>query len=322
MKKLENLSWQPSWVTHLGCLKGCLDYLGSDLSPAWLWGGTGHAFFINIHPVICPSGPTAWKTGIIHKLGKNVGYEVECILGFKQNGDFQEKQQLAWDAIRQAIDNGLPCFGWELDVPEYYVIYGYDDVGYHFKGPGCDEGKGPYPWEKLGDTGIGVTEAYVVKSGTPADDAQTVKEALHFAIEASRSPEDYIHPGYKAGLPGYDLWLSAFAEKKAEGFGTSYNAAVWSECRTLAAEFLREAKSRLDGNAGSSFDAAIASYATVAQNLQIVAETFPFLSTSDEQKDANVKDPKCVEKAVACLQEARRAEAAGLESLKQIIAEL
>jgi len=27
MKKLENLRWVPSWVTHLGCLKGCLEVM-------------------------------------------------------------------------------------------------------------------------------------------------------------------------------------------------------------------------------------------------------------------------------------------------------
>jgi len=48
MKILENLRWQPRNVTHLGCIKGCLDYLGMDVSEPWLYGGTGHAFVINI----------------------------------------------------------------------------------------------------------------------------------------------------------------------------------------------------------------------------------------------------------------------------------
>ena len=48
MKKLEHLRWKPHWVTHLGCIKGCLNYLGIEVSDAWLYGGTGHAFVINI----------------------------------------------------------------------------------------------------------------------------------------------------------------------------------------------------------------------------------------------------------------------------------
>ena len=48
MKKLEDLRWNPRYVTHLGCIKGCLNYLGIEVSDAWLYGGTGHAFVINI----------------------------------------------------------------------------------------------------------------------------------------------------------------------------------------------------------------------------------------------------------------------------------
>lgn len=32
MKKLDNLKWVPRWVSHLGCIKGCLDYLGLDVT--------------------------------------------------------------------------------------------------------------------------------------------------------------------------------------------------------------------------------------------------------------------------------------------------
>lgn len=48
MKTLEHLRWKRHYVSHLGCIKGCLNYLGMEISDAWLFGGTGHAFIINI----------------------------------------------------------------------------------------------------------------------------------------------------------------------------------------------------------------------------------------------------------------------------------
>jgi len=90
-------------------------------------------------------------------LGKNIGYEIDGVFGTKSAGDFAEKQKRAWEFVKSAIDQGLPCYGWELDIPEFYVVYGYDDAGYYFSGPGCDEGKGPKPWQELGDTEIGVS---------------------------------------------------------------------------------------------------------------------------------------------------------------------
>jgi AraC family transcriptional regulator len=47
-KELENLKWKNHWITHLGCLGGCLDYLKRGVSDAWLFGATGHAFLLNM----------------------------------------------------------------------------------------------------------------------------------------------------------------------------------------------------------------------------------------------------------------------------------
>jgi hypothetical protein len=49
MKKLDGLQWHPRYNEHMGCTKGCLDYLGIDVSFPWLYGGTGNAFVLNMN---------------------------------------------------------------------------------------------------------------------------------------------------------------------------------------------------------------------------------------------------------------------------------
>jgi hypothetical protein len=83
VKVLANLKWSPKWVSHLGCVKGCLDYLGIEMTDAWLYGGTGHAFVINISADSCPSGPTAWMTVMLFEGGRNLGYEFGMVMGWK-----------------------------------------------------------------------------------------------------------------------------------------------------------------------------------------------------------------------------------------------
>lgn len=51
-KKLDNLKWRPRWISHLGSIKRCLEYLNLDVSDGWLYDSTGHAFIINIHDVV------------------------------------------------------------------------------------------------------------------------------------------------------------------------------------------------------------------------------------------------------------------------------
>ena len=118
-KMIDNLRWKPMWISHLGCVKGCLDYLGLDVSAAWLFGATGHAFILNVHEVVCPSGPTAWNTEMIKKLGENIGYSTDMIMAWKSDNDFKEKRKIAWEKTRMALDEGLPCYGWEMDIPEF-----------------------------------------------------------------------------------------------------------------------------------------------------------------------------------------------------------
>jgi len=316
-KKIESLRWKCMWVSHLGCVKGCLEYLNIDVSNGWLFGATGHAFIINIHEVVCPSGPTAWDTEMLFKLGNNIGYTIDGVFGSKSDSDFDEKQKLAWEKTKHAIDEGLPCYGWELDIPEFYVVYGYNDKGYYFSGPKCDSDRGHKPWKELGNSEIGVLEMYAMKPKQPADDIKTIKEAFEFVLEHSKSPAKWIYPKYKAGLAGYDNWIHALETGKAHGWGMAYNAVVWSECRNFAVQFLKETKEQIGGKFSSLFDEATSHYEVVAQNLNKVSETFPFPPKGDEVKDIN----RC-RTALKYLKDARNAEESGLRALEKILGEL
>ena len=133
MKKLENLRISTRSVERLGCIKGCLEYLGSDLSFPMLYGGTGHAFIISLDPGVDVSSPDSWNHQPQFDLGTNLGYKVDGFSLYKPDaGDaFSQRQHDAWDFVRSNIDNGIPCFGFELKkyYGGYWVINGYDDTG-------------------------------------------------------------------------------------------------------------------------------------------------------------------------------------------------
>lgn len=315
-KKLENIEWSCKWVSHLGSIKGCLDYLGINASDAWLYGASGHAFIMNIHDAVCPSGPTAWNTKRMLELLENIGFKLESVCAHKSQEDFAEKQERAWELVRSAIDEGYPCYGWELAIPEYYVVNGYDENHYLFKGPAMTPETKPKPWQELGKTDIGMIEMYAVKPTQAKDDSTVVKEALTFALEHAQDPAKWTFPKYKSGLAAYDSWIKALEIQTADGFGTAYNAEVWHECRTYAVEFLKEARERLNRDElNPLFDEAVSHYESVASELGKVKEFFPFIGLDPE----HIKDAARRQKAVAALKAARDAEAKGLETLAKIV---
>ncbi len=312
-KQIDDLRWRPRWVSHLGCVKGCLEYLGSDISWAWLYGGTGHAFVINIHEVVCPSGPTAWNTKpLCFELPSNLGYKLTDVRGYKNAPEFAAKQEEAWDFVCESLDNDLPCYGWELDIPEWYVIYGYDDLGYFYSGAGCCEGKGPKPWQELGDSEIGALEVFSVKPTSPAPPEEVVKDAFGLVLKHAESPEEWIYPKYRSGPAGFDLWAEALEQGTADRFGQGYNGAVWAECRAEAVWFLAEARKRLAGKADALFIEATSHYATVAAKLRQLSELYPFQFEGEDGE--LVKDPQ----AAQLVRDAGEAERRGLEELGRI----
>lgn len=314
MKKiLKGLRFKPLWTTHLGCIKGCIEYLKIDVSYAWLFGATGHAFILNIREDVCPSGPTAWNTDMLFKLGENLGYVVNGVFSIKTNRDFKEKQRLAFEITKKAIDEGLPCYGWELDVPEFYIVYGYDNKGYYFTGPDCDSGKTYKNWEELGDSEIGVLEMYNVRIGKASDDKKTIKDAFEFVLEHSKSPEKWIFPKYKSGISGYDSWIKALENGNVHRWGMGYNTVLWNECRKYAVEFLKEAEKRVNLKDKFLFSEAIENYEKVSDSLKKLHKTFSF-PPKDE-----LKDKAKVEIGIKLLKDAKKYEEKGLENLEKII---
>jgi hypothetical protein len=318
MKKLENFKWQVRWISDLASLKSCLDYLGIDVSDGWLYGASGHAFAINIHDELCPSGPTAWRKEQIYKFAQNVGCNIKLLYAFSDSPDFAECQKKAWEEVKKAIDDGLPCYGWEFDIPEYYIIDGYDGENYLYSGYGQQQGT--KRWNELGTSQIGVLENHIVSPAQPADDKETIRQALQFAIEQTKSPQKYTFDNvYKCGLNGYDQWLKTLDTGRVSAGGLAFNIQCWGECRQNALPFLKEAKERISTNGSISFDEAIQNIETVAQEFGGLQKQFAF---SPEDFEKPLTDEKLLNEASGALQKTRQAEAAALAEFEKIVAAL
>ncbi len=310
---LKGLRWQPAWATRIGCMKGCLDFLGREVSLPWIHGGTGHAFVMNMHEQVCASGPTTWRSEHLGRLLANLGGKENAIFTHREDPAFREKRQVAWSHVRQCLDRKVPCYGWELKVPEYYVVCGYDETGYFISGPHADA-EGPVPWDSLAEGEIGCLYLTGVEACDPAPDRKVVRDAVTFAIDHAERPAEYAFPKCKTGPAGFDQWAKALETGTASRFGLGYNGEVWRECRDQAVRFLGEAKARLDDRLAPLLDDAAAQYALSRDELGAVCRAFPF----DPHTDA--KELVTSEEAAALIREAAKAEREALRGLKEIVA--
>ncbi|MHB1455570.1 MAG: hypothetical protein ACYC0V_01510, partial [Armatimonadota bacterium] len=73
---IENLKQPPFNTTMMGVIHGVADYYGIKTCDPVLFAGSGHAFLMNIHKELCPSGPYCWDRTEFHKLVRNLGIEM------------------------------------------------------------------------------------------------------------------------------------------------------------------------------------------------------------------------------------------------------
>ncbi len=322
IKELRGLKYEPRNLALLGCIKGALNFLHEPVSDDWLYGATGYTFLINMHEKIYSYSVGAWDKERFYELGKNIGFTTGHLHGDKASGSFELHQQKAWEAVRQAIDQGYPCYGFPLHtIPDIHLITGYDQCGYYIRGVGCESGAGPVPWRELGQTN-GNFDLHILRPCKPSPPHKTIKDALSFAVEFAAEPNRWIGPEYKAGPAAYDQWIKALDEGTADPFGSAFTPLVWAECRSHAAPFLIQAKAYLPAELHPLCDEAIRHYRVAAENLQKVSALFPFFPMLAQVREANIKDKEKCAQAISCLRAAQMAEEAGLVELRRIVAGL
>ncbi|WP_026021119.1 hypothetical protein [Paenibacillus senegalensis] len=282
-------------------------------------GITGHAFRINIDPDhIDVAGPTMFPGGYLVR--RNL-----CNLGFISSlSDTEkpftpEKVEKVLALIQQSIDNGIPVISFDLFIPEFGLIYGYDDEKQLFHAKDVSkEGTLSYSDFVESRNMLWVT---AISESLPHSKYETLRMALDMIVEHARGREwQHIFEGkYMIGLAGYDAWISCMQRRKAEPFGNAYNIAVISDAREFAVQFLRELVIHWNGEnvvertVRKMAAEAAAHYSKSAAALVNIRELFPF------PHGGRPDDPAVADRAADLLQEAKEAESQGIEVLERLL---
>lgn len=283
----------PPWNTTLmGVVRGIADFYGVDCSDAMLYGATGHAFLIHIHPTLCQSGPYTWRREGFFRLLHNLGVTFEPLGYFDGRSSPAGRAEIE-ARLKEEISENRPGV---LVNNEWQALYGYDESGFLTTQPWkphLDHPPGRLTfgaWPELGKEPH--VDFYAALRTPRASLRQTVALALLFAAETAHHPEKHAAPGCAMGLAAYDVWRAAIPQH-GQSHGNWWNATVWSECRFRAGQFLHEVGEVL----GEPLAAELGDeYALIARTLNLVA-------------DRNATNEKKVDALDRCRELERHAEA-------------
>jgi|TARA_B100002003_G_C14155253_1_gene556060 hypothetical protein len=289
---IEGLAMPPLNTTFMGVLKGASDYYKFNSSTPMIFGASGHAFLINIHKRLDPSGPYVWRRDLADPLVENIGLRMTD-LGFYSPQSSEKDRPGVEGKLRDALDKGFPCFLINL---ENQLITGYDNTGFFTDQP-WERNFPPArlsfgSWQELGDQFH--VNFYILEKVTPSDRLTTTLDSLAYAVDLHENPSTHSHQQYGVGPDAYAQWIDAAADYGAS-HGNWWNGTVWSECRTMASGYFAEIGkeySRVSRQASQLEKA----YAEIATDLQTASsremdsgEKVKLLGATAEREAAAIK---------------------------------
>jgi hypothetical protein len=295
--RLENLNQIPFNTSLMGVIKGVFDYYDIKITNGMAYGGSGHAFLINIHEVVCPSGPYCWKYNKFFELVKNLGVEI-IDLGFFHKEHTADERNKVEQKLRAHLDRGLPGLAQNM---ENQTILGYDDNQLLLAqpwNPECDVTPPTLTFGTWKEFGAEIHATFFAfKKVLPKDEATIIKESLRYAVDLFKNPAQYNWEKYRIGSGAYDNWIKALEQRKAHAHGNWWNAMVWAECRKMAGEYFTELADKYKDETSRLAQELSALYKEIAglfykiSNKEMKAEEkIPLL------KDTKMKDENAVQK--------------------------
>ncbi|MDQ0914741.1 hypothetical protein [Paenibacillus sp. V4I5] len=318
-RKSSELTWSHnSDTTAIHSILQYTDRVGLTLIE--VMGYTAHAFRMIIDRQEVEVGSYSffdWKSNHAAAFS-NLGLTVKSTGQQTNEPPTPEEWEEGLHFIQESIDKGVPALSWDLFIPEWGVIYGYDDDKKLLR---CRDVRkdGELPYEKLGRGEV--TELYVmtVTGSRPVDRKTMLSGALRMAVDHARNQAFPSQNSHRNGLAAYDAWTEAFTNRSVNAFGNCVNAGKISDSREFASAFLAHIVSGWEGNSLADQELRAAAqeasyhYGKVADRLCEVFTMFPFPRGGEPNVDEQANQ------ALTLLREAKSEEEQGVRILERML---
>ena len=237
---ISGLQQPPHNTSMMGVVAGALDGFGLDVSASEAFALSGHAFVINVHEELCPSGPYCWDGTRFFERLPSLGIRVERLGMALPNAPADEKAALE-EAVRGALARGSICSLLHLDNQ---LVLGQDADGFLLARPWGEVDSTPPrltfgSWSEY-QMGPPLTFFEFQRCGEANTKARkAVFAALDLALALWREPGRFAETGYGVGPDAYANWLAAIDAGHGDEHGNWWNGVVWAECRQQAGDYFQ-----------------------------------------------------------------------------------
>ena len=216
-----------------------LRYAGYSVSPMQIAAKSGFAFRIWVAKSLCPSAMSIFDWELLRKGVEQCAFEVTYITTLWHEEHLEvERREEAHAAIKKAIDNNIPVIAWDVGIPEWEPITGYDDERQEYSGISVTGQSTVLPYEKLGRREIPILSVTIPGKPLQLTDDESIKSTLQTAVAHAHQNEWEDRPEYQDGLQAYKVWSQAMGNVTTDDWPSRYYIQTYECMRRYAAEYL------------------------------------------------------------------------------------
>ncbi len=314
--RLDGARWVQCSNGFVGALDGCLQALGDSRHPDDLMGLTGFAFRLHLHPDLSPA--SLYLFDWHHRFSRifdRLGYLFTLHYADRADLLFGARQKNAMDVVVRHLDAERPLLAWNLDLPDFYLVSGYDipTLALVASGPSTASEVKQFPLETWGASAPGGLALIEIGERFQVDPAEATARALLDATRHARDEETHL-PNHRNGLAAFGVLARALRSGSADPHGAGYWVHSLAHSRASAARYLRRSLDLLEPARRDPLGEAAAHYGVAAERLKSAAAACPFppsRSAGDRRSAGRRRE------AAAAVAAAGRAEALGVAAIER-----
>jgi hypothetical protein len=143
---------------------------------------SGFAFRMWVAADLCPSAMSIWDFNQQKSWVENGGLSCDCIIRMWGQDDIEEERRLAAiEMIKRSIDNGIAAICWDIHVPEWGLIIGYDDKSQKLATLSITGAEGEMDYVQLGKRELPILNVLTIKGKINKSQEAIVADSLKLA---------------------------------------------------------------------------------------------------------------------------------------------
>lgn len=151
---------------------------------------SGFAFRMWVSADLCTSATSIWEFKRQKNWVENGGLICEFVGRFWNQEHKEEAKRLeAIEKIKASIDNGIPAISWDIGVPEWGLVIGYDDDAQLFDTLAINGKKETMPYPVLGKREIPILNVLTITGCSDKSKDEMLLDTMKLAVQHLRGHE-------------------------------------------------------------------------------------------------------------------------------------